>query len=106
MSTAVLTFTITPEHIKLLKNASVRWDDCEFGAPAIDCKRPYGNSSVILDMVEILGYSPGSYPEEHLRRIHKETEQALQIFLQTGEMKTGRYEYDWKTGWKLAPYVG
>jgi len=33
----------------------VSWDDCEFGAPEIDCKRPYGNSDVYQDMIEILG---------------------------------------------------
>ena len=31
-----------------------RWDDCEFGAPAIDCKRPYGNSDVYNDIAKIL----------------------------------------------------
>ena len=29
-------FTLTEEHLKLLRHANVRWDDCEFGAPAID----------------------------------------------------------------------
>jgi hypothetical protein len=33
----------------------ITWDDCEFGAPACDCKRPYGNSDVYGDMAEILG---------------------------------------------------
>ena len=84
-------FTITPEHIKLLRAAVVRWEDCEFGAPAIDCKRPYGNSNVIEDIVEILGYDQASYVEDYLRKIHQETLMALQIFLYTGEMKTGKY---------------
>lgn len=84
-------FTVTPEHVKLLKSMVVRWDDCEFGAPSIDCKRPYGNSSVIDDMIEILGYDESSYVESRLRELHKETETALKIFLSTGAMKTGKY---------------
>jgi hypothetical protein len=48
-------FTIKPEHLKLLENMYVDWDDAEFGAPAINPKRPYGNSDVVQDMIEILG---------------------------------------------------
>ena len=50
-----ITFTIKSEHLKLLKHFCVGWDDCEFGAPEIDPKRPYGNSDVYQDMIEILG---------------------------------------------------
>jgi len=49
------TFTLKSEHIKLLSRTCVGWDDCEFGAPEIDPKRPYGNSDVYQDMLEILG---------------------------------------------------
>jgi hypothetical protein len=48
-------FEIKKEHLKLLQKAIVEWDDCEFGAPAINPKRPYGNSGVIQDIIEILG---------------------------------------------------
>lgn len=48
-------FEIRPEHLKLLQRMVVDWEDCEFGAPSIDCKRPYGNSDVHQDMLEILG---------------------------------------------------
>ena len=50
-----ITFVIKSAHLTLLKRANVDWDDCEFGAPCIDPKRPYGNSSVYQDMIEILG---------------------------------------------------
>lgn len=33
-------FTLTDEHLTLLRAAYIGWEDCEFGAPAIDCKRP------------------------------------------------------------------
>ncbi len=48
-------FTVKKEHLLLLKKTWVSWDDCEFGAPEIDPKRPYGNSDVYQDMLEILG---------------------------------------------------
>jgi len=34
-------FELKEEHLKLLRNMNVSWDECEFGAPAIDCKKPY-----------------------------------------------------------------
>lgn len=40
---------------KLAKELCWHWNDGETGAPAIDSKRPYGNSSVACDVLEILG---------------------------------------------------
>lgn len=91
-------FEFTSDHIKLLRRAYVTWYDCEFGAPAIDCKRPYGNSSVIFDLVEIL--EPGLEPDEdgfpedvvnRVEKLHHELETALQIVLATGSFETGLY---------------
>jgi hypothetical protein len=101
-------FEVQEAHIALLKAAYVGWDDGEFGAPAIDCKRPYGNSSVIDDMREILGYperDQEKYEDEALNEklvsLHKETKVALQIALSVGYFKPGFYtakEYskDWE----------
>lgn len=82
------TFTITQDHIKLLQRMCVSWDDCEFGAPAIDCKRPYGNSGVESDIAEILGweYDPENDEQcekigEAARKIHREMQTVLQIVL-------------------------
>lgn len=50
-----VSFTVKEEHLKLMQRMNVDWHDCEFGAPAIDCKRPYGNGAVFQDMIEILG---------------------------------------------------
>jgi len=93
-------FTVTDEHLKLLRHAYVGWDDCEFGAPAIDCKRPYGNSGVPEDMAEILGIAvdedeemPGDL-EARLTRLHGETATVLQIAIATGQFRTGRYTRD------------
>jgi len=90
-------FKITEAHIKLARNMYVFWDSCEFGAPSIDCKRPYGNGNGISDIAKILGFPEepeDGYPEtmvNYLRHLHKSMEIALQIFLVTGEFKTGTY---------------
>lgn len=81
-------FTVKSEHIKLLRRAYVGWEDCEFGAPAIDCKRPYGNSSVYEDMREILG---AKYTKDDLYALHRGTQTALQIFIALGRMEAGVY---------------
>jgi hypothetical protein len=106
-------FTLTEEHIKLLSNACISWDDCEFGAPSIDPKRPYGNSDVIGDIAEILGLkdkknvcphcgeSLDTLDEERLHKLHKETQIALQIILYTKSFVLGRYvKKDYGEKWK------
>ena len=96
-------FTIKEEHLKLLRSAVVSWDPCEFGAPAIDCKRPYGNSSVYNDINRILGlnFVPDEEYEEfteeqinYMNRIHKETQTALQVVLATSKFEVGKYVAD------------
>lgn len=99
MQNLKLSFELKEEHLKLLRNMCVRWDDCEFGAPAIDCKRPYGNSGVYKDMAKILGIKGIEDDEgdivftrdqiEFMNMLHKETEIALQIVLKTGRFETG-----------------
>lgn len=113
-------FEVKPEHLKLLKRAYVRWEDCEFGAPSIDCKRPYGNSSVVEDIFEILygelkavmqigdrtyniDVDDFEIPEElddELTQLHKETETVLQIALSTQKFEVGEYESEGYCKWK------
>ena len=93
-------FTVTDEHLKLLRRANVDWDDCEFGAPAIDCKRPYGNGDVLLTSVKssAISLSTGIRMMTAIttRRsrttsleLHAQTGVVLQIALATGEFKPG-----------------
>lgn len=104
-------FTLMAEHLKLLSRMNVTWWDAEFGAPGIDPKRPYGNSSVIEDMAEILGFEGKTCPhcgelleeqdEERINNLHKEMEVALQVILSTQSFKpgkyiAGKYSNDWK----------
>ena len=109
-------FTLTEDHVKLLRAAYIGWEDCEFGAPAIDCKRPYGNSDVVRDICEILDWplvetreGTDCTPEqdETARKLHSETQTALQVILATGGMTTGTYrmmrQYDYRS-WQLVSF--
>jgi len=97
----------------------VNWDDCEFGAPCINPKRPYGNSDVLNDIAEILGIKKTEdnvqdYNKEEaseyadkkeyiedlewneeiyykFNKLHKETQIALQICLCIGKFETGNF---------------
>ena len=50
------------KHLELLAQAVLanlrRNHDCEFGSIGTDCKRPFGNSDVEGDILEIVGKSP------------------------------------------------
>jgi hypothetical protein len=101
-------FKITEAHLKLAENMYVSWQDCEYGAPEINPKRPYGNSDVTSDIAKILGFPEdenGEFPEavsDYLRGIHKSMETALQIFLSTKSFKVGAYvSEDYSGKWKL-----
>ena len=104
-------FELKEEHIKLLRKMCVGWDDCEFGAPSIDCKRPYGNSDVYNDIAKILEIE-GTIVDDRevfsqeqinlMNEVHKETETALQIVLIIGEFRPGEYIADgYLDNWKL-----
>ncbi len=79
-------FLVTEDHIKLVEKFYVKWFDCEYGAPCIDPKRPYGNSGVVNDIADILGWEIPEYgtPEwdemsQKCGDIHQETQVVLQI---------------------------
>ena len=94
-------FTMTEEHLLLLQHMFLNWNDCEFGAPAVDPKRPYGNSDVIGDIMKILGKDDEKCPHcgeplndgmtEALNVLHRGTLTALQAALDTGAFKVGTY---------------
>lgn len=100
-------FNLTDKHIKLLRSANISWGDIEYGAPAIDGKRPYGNGDVTGDIVRILF---GDLPEEtvealreYAHQLHTETQTALQVILSAGSFEPGIYEADkYKNNWRNA----
>lgn len=103
-------FTVTDEHLKLARRMYIRYEDAiEFGGPAIDPKRPYGNGDVYRDMREILGYpDPDDDPdidgdEASMLRLHKEMATVLQIALRTGRFEAGEYVADrYSRNWRPA----
>ncbi len=104
-------FTVTEDHIKLLKRAMVSWDDRFNQGPCIDPLQPYGSTCINCDVAEILDFKPWLDRETgkpyytapqlaRMSKVHRETQIALSIFLKTGMMLAGTYEhsglYDWK----------
>lgn len=110
-------FTVTEDHLKLLRRMYVDWGDAETGAPAIDPKRPYGNSDVWLDIADILGWKVRSDDADddddfspltpnqirQAEKIHRETRDALQIVLRSGKFETGTWAKDWLGNWHKKP---
>lgn len=112
-------FELKQTHLDLLKETSIGWNDCEFGAPEIDPKRPYGNSSGVDDVAEVLkikktkenvdNYDKNDSKEyddkdeylsgldwnqetyDYLNDVHKETQIALQIILHCQTFQLGKY---------------
>lgn len=79
-------FELTDSHLKLAKAVCLNWDDCEYGAPCVDPKRPYGNSNVEKDIRTILG------PKCKVRTTHKEMLIAMEIILKhVGEEVLGKW---------------
>lgn len=115
-------FEMKDEHLKLLNNMFVEWNNIEFGAPKIDPKRPYGNSDGVDDVARVLDYyktqdkvdldegelitcrneserqeliEDSDWKGEwisYFEKLHKETKIALQIVLVTGKFETGKYQ--------------
>lgn len=81
-------FILTKDHIKLIKSFNIDWSDCETGAPAIDPKRPFGNSYVAGDVKEILNRE---MDDDEALGIYFGTKEALQIMIDIAKMKTGEY---------------
>jgi hypothetical protein len=117
---AVREFTVTEEHLKLLRHIHLYWDYGEgYGAPAVNPKRPYGSSDVERDIAEILE-APDSdwelvdgevlYPtpeaQERFTRLHVETMLVLHVTLAAGELRPGRYIRDDVIGWIRAEEDG
>ena len=95
---SITEFKLTENHLKLLHRMYVDFDDSAYdGAPAVDIKRPYGNSDTAGDVAEILGLEydlDDDMPEELVERclaLHHETATALQIVLCTQSFKPGLY---------------
>lgn len=103
------TFEITDDHLTLLQATEWHYSDCEFGAPAIDPKRPYGNSSVETDLAELLipGFKEMSDDDQAaelddgwLVRTHRELVTVLTIATSARSFAPGIYQRT-AEGWCL-----
>ena len=107
-------FTLTEDHLKLMRAIYMTWNAVEFGAPSVDPKRPYGNGNVLEDICVELGFDPietldgekvftaaqGAYASE----LHASMETAIEVVLRAqsfepGEYRASSYDADWKR-WK------
>lgn len=87
-----LTFTLTDEHVKLLRRVNIGWtedDDGYVGHWELDAKRPYGNSDIEDDIRSITGKDLSDHQS---LKYHEETKFALEILVQHGIIKTGVYK--------------
>lgn len=98
-------FTITEEHIVLLRNLHTTW---QWGTLNINNKRPFGDSDFDADIARLLGWEIPDFDNDNPNKIlsfekrcdqmFKELSIALQICLSVGDFKPGRYyrpdEYD------------
>jgi len=95
-------FEVTEDHMKLLPHLWFEYDSCtEFGAPAVDPKRPYGNSDVYDDIAEHIGivaekdsYGDNKFTNNqmwHMLRVHKEMTTVLNIMVRNGGVEAGVY---------------
>lgn len=104
-------FTLTGDHIKLLRAMYVSADD---GTPCVDSKRPYGNGDIEEDVCKLLGWQKAgdnghgpcwsSAQRKEAWRLHCETSCALQIVLRTGSFVPGEYvtSATYLTDWRRA----
>ena len=106
-------FTMTEEHLKLLQRMCITYQgDCEFGAPEVNPKRPYGNSDVYDDIAIIIGIrkdyedcGENNFTDDEYNRmktLHRETGTALQVALSVQGFEIGEYEADkYTSNWKI-----
>lgn len=102
-----LFFELSEDHLKLLSNFYITWQDSYNGAPEVNPKRPYGDSMILNSICEILGWET---EEEYLEEdedlmdeafaIHKEMETVLQILVDNATIgiSPGKYKGEWN--WK------
>jgi len=86
-----LTFTVTENHLILLKNLYINWHHNEL---EIDSKRPFGDSNIyqsIIDALSLEYFKNDDEREEICEELYIGTATALQIALSVGYFKTGDY---------------
>lgn len=115
METLKELFDLKQEHIDLLKHVNLKWEeDPDYGGPAVDGKRPYGERLLLESVAEALNWKPAECDcgvencnfedwtddqEEAAKALHKDILPAMQIVLQTQSFTPGIYARDTAGQW-------
>lgn len=105
-------YELTDDHVKLIRQFSIWWDDGAYdGAPAVDCKRPFGNGDYVSDIAEIIGLEQIEaddgetfWPKgtrDRCEQLYRELAEALQVVLAAGSFEPGVYiASDYRRNWR------
>jgi hypothetical protein len=95
-------FTLTSDHVRLLRQLRVVWIEVEAGAPVIDVEMPFGSTEIHRDVARILGH-PGVFPappsgtpreragQMEVVELPAGLLQAVEILLDAGKLRPGSY---------------
>ncbi|CAO4166475.1 hypothetical protein [Methylorubrum populi] len=94
-----ITFEVTEAHLRLMPHLNLAWDEAR-EVPVIDPQRPYGASDAYTaEMATHLGAVAGA--GDDLKRLHREMQPALQIFLRYGDLGPDLFHRSGR-GWQAA----
>jgi hypothetical protein len=83
-------FTLTADHLRLLRQLRVAWASVEAGGPMIDGEMAFGSTEVERDVARILGH-PGTRSEPDLG-LPEGMLRAVAVLLDNGKLQPGTYE--------------
>lgn len=100
---------LAKEHLEKLALAVLanlsHQNDCEYGSIGTDCKRPFGNSDVEGDILEIIGVKPEGDDGDRECWSSKQREYAATLYDAVGKFIYEKYATAYKegcehTGWE------
>ena len=80
-------FRLTPQHVELLRQVRLSWDDVENGAPMVSADHPFGQE----DPFEAMRSLFGAETIEAQAKAYGQMHHALNRFLRTAQLKPGPY---------------
>src|SRR6202521_4028724 len=89
-------FTLTSDHVRLLRHLRVVWSMVEAGGPVIDIERPFGSTQIQRDVNHILGHR-GGWLQNLTRgwvsggRLPAGVLTAAGVLVDAGKLQTGSY---------------
>lgn len=89
-------FHLKEDHIKLLQNMNIRWNNKGYGSPEVDSKRPFGNSGtkdIEEDICDYLNLNKNNEDDiEYARNIYDGLDVAMEIVLSLKTFDSGVFE--------------